>query len=681
VLRRPVRACTSVSMRFAFLRKLEIEILRAKGALRITTGVFSRLALRLTSPLTAFLIAFALILPGMKLEAQTSNPNAPVIRKVEPPNWWLRLTPEVVVLLSGKNLQATHASCNLDQVLVSRTQSSSNGDYLFVWLKLLPELKSGTAVCRITTANGEASFEFPIAARKQILGRNQGLSLDDVIYLILPDRFANGDPTNDEPAEFPGSHDRSKLRAYHGGDLRGITQHLGYFKDLGVTTLLLTPIVKNGAAQGYHGYSAVDLYAVDPHLGTLADYQELVEAAHKQHLKVFFDAVPNHVGPLHPWVKDPPTTEWFHGTAEQHLNSFPPVKADFYGQPQKQANVDPFELLADPHTPMRMRRNLTDGWFWGILPDMNTENPLVAEYLIQNSIWWAEASGLDGYRLDTFPYVPRAFWEQWHRELRQIYPRLSTIGEVFHPDPTVTSFFVGGRKGWDGIDTQLTTVFDYPLYFALRDVLLNGAPAGRLTNVLRQDSLYPHPEYLVPFFANHDVPRLASAPGATPETVKLAFGLTLTMRGVPQLYYGDEIGMPGGDDPDNRRDFPGGWAEDARNAFTHEGRTAEQQQIFEAVQALLRLRQEHDALRGGKLWHLACDDSTYVFLRESDEEKLVIAFHNGANARNLAVPLQHTPAKSAAGITTFFGEAQADLAGQELKLALPAHSLTIFELQ
>jgi neopullulanase len=638
--------------------------------------------IRLSSPLRALLLAIAVVFcDSAALAAQEpSNPNAPVIKKVEPPNWWLGLTEDVLVLLSGKNLQATRANCNLNEVMVSRTQSSANGNYLFVWLKLLPELKSGTAVCRITTANGQTSFEFPIAARKQILGRNQGLSLDDVIYLIMPDRFANGDPTNDEPAEFPGSHDRSKPRAYHGGDLRGITAHLPYLKDLGVTTVWLTPVVENGAAQDYHGYGAVDLYAVDPHLGTLRDYQELVEAAHKQHLKVFFDIVPNHVGPQHPWVKDPPATDWFHGTSQQHLNSYSPLQGAFYGLPGKR-DYDPFEALVDPHTPAPMRRNLTDGWFFGILPDMNTENPLVVQYLTQNSIWWAETSGLDGYRIDTFPYVPRAFWEQWHRELRRIYPRLSTIGEVFHLDPTVTSFYAGGRKGWDGIDTQLTTVFDYPMYFALRDVLLNGAPAGRLTNILRQDSLYPHPEFLVPFFDNHDVPRFASAGGATPEQLKLAFGLTLTLRGIPQLYYGDEIGMPGGADPDNRRDFPGGWIEDQHNAFTREGRTAEQQQIFETVQALLRLRQEHEALRSGKLWHLACDDSTYVFLRESEDDKLLIVFHNGASSKKLALSLADTPAKSSAGITTLFGDAQADLAGQQLNLLMPAHSLTIFELQ
>jgi neopullulanase len=635
------------------------------------------------SALRLFFFALSLLclISSLALAQVPTDPNAPVVKKVEPPNWWVGLTPDVMVLLSGKNLQATHAQCNLPEVIVNRTQSSLNGDYLFVWLKFQPELKSGTAVCRIITAKGETSFEFPLAARKQILGRNQGLSPDDSIYLIMPDRFADGDPTNDEPAEFPGSHDRAKARAYHGGDLRGIQQHLAYLKDLGITTIWLTPIIKNGAATDYHGYGAVDEYAIDPHLGTMRDYQELVEAAHQQHMKVLFDIVPNHVGPLHPWVKDPPMPDWFHGTPEHHLTSFSPSKEDFYGLPGKRENIDLFEALADPHTPPQLRRNLTDGWFFGVLPDMNTENPLVVQYLVQNSIWWAESSGLDGYRIDTFAYIPRAFWAQWHQQLRQIYPRLSTVGEVFHPDPTVTSFYAGGRKGWDGIDTQLTTLFDFPLYFALRDVLLNGAPAGRIANVLRQDSLYPHPDFLVPFFGNHDTTRFAGAAGATPEKLKLAIGFTLTVRGIPELYYGDEIGMQGGRDPDNRRDFPGGWPEDEKNAFTRSGRTPQQQEILEYVKSLLRLRREHDSLRGGKLWHLFSDDSSYIFMRESDEERLLIAFHDGTSPKTVSVSLQATSAETTSGISVLLGDGQADLSGKFLKLVLPPQSLTIFELQ
>jgi glycosidase len=584
-----------------------------------------------------------------------------------------------MLLISGHYLEATHVACNLPSVLVERTQAASGGDYLFVWIKIGSETKSGTAVCRIKTPTGTTSFELPLAARAMKLGKFQGLSQDDVIYLIMPDRFADGDPTNDEPAEARGTHDRSNPRAYHGGDLRGIREHLPYLKDLGVTTLWLTPIIKNGAAQDYHGYGAVDLYAVDPHLGTIQDYQELVAEAHKQRMKIFFDFVPNHVGPKHPWVAEPPLPDWFHGTRQHHMDTTAGINGTFYGKTGKPAIAnDPFETLVDPHAPPRLSRNLTDGWFFNVLPDLNTENPLVAEYLLQNSIWWAEGSGLDGYRLDTFPYVPRKFWSTWHAGLHQIYPYLTTIGEVFHADPSVTSFFAGGQKRFDGIDSGVNTLFDFPMHFTLRDVLLHNAPAGRIADVLHQDSLYLHPDALVTFFANHDVPRFASAEGSSAAKLKLAFGLTLTLRGIPELYYGDEIGMPGGGDPDNRRDFPGGWPGDPKNAFTAEGRTAEQQELFTYVQTLLRLRREHPALRSGKLWHLFSDETAYVFLRETEEERVLVAFNNSAEPRELRIPFSNTPGEGAAGFTRVLGQAKAAVFKGEARIATPAQSISIF---
>ena len=247
------------------------------------------------------------VVRGAQGQGGAKTDKSPVVTKVEPPNWWVGLTPEVMVLLSGRGLDANKVKCNLSSVLVERTQATGNGNYLFVWLKFGADVKSGTLVCRVTNADGGvASFELPISARTETIHRFQGITPDDVIYLIMPDRFANGDPTNDEPEGAPGSHDRSKARAYHGGDLRGIREHLDYLKSLGVTTLWLTPVVKNGATEDYHGYGAVDLYAVDPHLGTLRDYQELINAAHTQKMKVLFDIVPNHVGPKHPWAANPP---------------------------------------------------------------------------------------------------------------------------------------------------------------------------------------------------------------------------------------------------------------------------------------------------------------------------------------------------------------------------------------
>jgi neopullulanase len=620
---------------------------------------------------------------GAKAQPKAAGPeNSPIVTKVEPPNWWVGLTPEVMLLISGRGLEATKVECNLASLLVERTQASAGGNYLFVWLKFGPETKSGTAVCRITGTEGAASFELPIAARTETIHRFQGLAPGDAIYLIVPDRFANGDPTNDSPGETQGSHDRSKPGAYHGGDLRGVREHLPYLKDLGVTTLWLTPVVKNGATEDDHGYGAVDLYAVDPHLGTLRDYQDLVAAAHQQHMKILFDIVPNHVGPRHPWVVTPPLPDWFHGTPQHHANSSLPSYGSFYGDTQEQwAGRDPFEVLVDPHTPPRLWRDLTDGWFSGILPDMNTENPIVAQYLLENATWWAESSGLDGFRVDTFPYVPRAFWSRWNAGLRRIYPRLTTVGEVFHPDPGVTSFFVGGAKRHDGIDSGVTTVFDFPIYFALRDVLLRGAPVGRLAAVLRHDSWYVRPDELVTFFGNHDVPRFASEVGSSAADLRLAFGLTLTIRGIPELYYGDEVGLTGGADPENRHDFPGGWTEDSRNAFTETGRTAEQQSLFAYVQTLLRLRREHAALAGGRLWHLASDDSAYLFLRESEEERVVVAFNNASKRREFRFLLSDTPAQGSRAATVLFGDGLAEIAGAELRVGAPAKSISIFALK
>jgi glycosidase len=618
--------------------------------------------------------------------AQDKTGIEPSVTKVEPPSWWIGLSSEVMLLISGHNLQANEVACNLPTVTVTHTQSAAAGTYLFVWLKIATDTRSGTAVCRITTPGGKTSFELPLASRSPTAGKFHGLSQTDVIYLIMPDRFANGDPTNDRPADAPNSYDRASPRAYHGGDLRGIREHLPYLKDLGVTTLWLTPILKNGAPQDYHGYGAVDLYAVDPHLGAINDYQQLVAAAHQQQMKILFDAVINHVGPNHPWVKNPPLPDWFHGTPAQHTDSAAPLDGAFYGKNNQSSTNDSFEALVDPHAPPRLSKNLTQGWFVNVLPDLNTENPVVAQYLFQNSIWWAETTGLDGYRLDTFPYVPRRFWAAWHLALRRLYPNLTTIGEVFHPDPSVTSFFMGGQRRHDGIDSGVTTLFDFPLYFTLRDVLQHKAPAGQIAEILRHDSLYNRSDSLVTFFGNHDVVRLSTAASDAIghsqdqglKTLQLAYGLTLTLRGIPQLYYGDEIGMPGGPDPDNRHDFPGGWSDDPKNAFTADGRTPQQQKIFSYVQTLLRLRREHPVLAQGRLWHLASDDSSYIFERDSEEEKVIVAFNNSKESRQLKIPLKDTPVQDAAGLTTLLGEAYGKIVDNQLELMMPPQSLTIF---
>ena len=494
-----------------------------------------------------------------------------------------------------------------------------------------------------------------------------GFGPDDVIYLIMPDRFADGDPSNNFPSS--GAYDRTQPRAYHGGDLRGIQEHLPYLKDLGVTTLWITPIYDNEDRTGrdYHGYGAVDIYKVEEHFGTLTEYRVLVDAAHQQGLKVILDIVPNHVGPTNPWADDPPTDRWLHGTREVHLVS----NAEFQG-------------IADPHSSPRDWRNITEGWFVGILPDLGTDDPITSQYLRQNALWWAEAGALDGFRLDTFPYVDRRFWHDFHAAVHRVYPRFKTVGEVSGFDPVVASYFVGGKAN-AGIDTGADTVFDFSLYHSLRNVILQDAPASSLEMVFESDWLFPHPDWLVTFLGNHDTPRFMGEPGATPQKLNLAFALLLTLRGIPQIYAGDEIGLPGGDDPDNRRDFPGGFPGDSRNAFTQGGRTSDENTVFAQLRELLHLRQQHPALRRGKYVHIYSDDRTLVYLRDFQQgraaERLLILMNNADQARKVKVTVGDTLLAKATRLTRLWANQDVSLAlGTEITVELPARSLSIYNV-
>jgi glycosidase len=482
-------------------------------------------------------------------------------------------------------------------------------------------------------------------------------------FSIMPDRFANGDPANDNAADAPGLSDRTKARAYHGGDLRGIHDHIEYLHGLGVTTIWLTPIVQNdkSSPQDYHGYGAVDEYSVEEHFGTLGDLQDLVESAHALRLKVILDFVPNHVGPRHPWAETPPEPDWFHGTKEHHT-----------------AATGNFQLLADPHASPNLWRNVVEGWFANLLPDLNQENPDVAQYFIQNALWWAEQTGMDGYRLDTFPYVSRTFWSKWHRALHQAFPRMMTLGEVFDRNPDVTSFFAGGRTQSDGIDSGVTTVFDFPFFSALREVVLDNAPTEEIVDVLAHDRLYPYPELLVPFLGNHDVPRFASAKGSSPKKLKLAFSILLTARGIPELYYGDESGMTGGEDPDNRHDFPGGFPGDRDNAFLESGRSPEQQAIFSHVQNLLHLRQAHPALRRGKLWNLAWDKDSYSFARIAENERLLISLNTSDRSKSLQLNFSGTCLEGTSNLVPTLGGRAEEMKNNAAGLTLAAQELRIY---
>ena len=600
----------------------------------------------------------------------------PAVRKIDPPNWWVNYTPELTLLLTGENLNAARVESSAKGVTVVGAEASSNGHYLFVHLQLSFDLQSGTVPLRLITSAGTTVVQLPLLARADPRGHMggdsgghfEGFSRDDVIYLIMPDRFADADPSNDRPPGSTGAYDPSQPRAYHGGDLRGIREHLGYLHDLGVTTLWLTPVWKNTDSD-YHGYHVVDFYALDDHMGSMQEYQALVADAHRLGMKVLIDYVVNHTGPNHPWVNDPPTPTWFHGTPAHHLEP-----------------AYTFKGLVDPHASPREYLNTLDGWFANKLPDLNPDDPELGLYLAQNAMWWVEIAQLDGFRLDTFPYSTRQFWSGWHERLHQVYPQMvypqvMDVGEVWDGDSTITSFFEGGRKQFDGIDSGLATVFDFPLCFALRDVVIRGMPMEKIIDVLRHDELYPHPENLVTFIGNHDNARFLGEKGSNPAKLKAALSLLTTLRGIPQVYYGDEIAMTGDSDPDNRRDFPGGFPGDPRNAFTAAGRTAEQQDVFAHVQSLLALRKNHAALRTGKQWHIGWDESYYAFLREVPEEKLLIVYNNAPKTRVLNIPVENTPLENAHQLQSVFGNMSAELVSGQVHVSLPAQTLAVFSVR
>jgi len=600
---------------------------------------------------------------GVSPDTAVQNPESPEIVKMDPPNWWVSFTPQVMLLIKGSGLQNAKITTSFIGVHVSRTSASENGHYVFLWLEINTRAKPGNVPLHIQTASGTTDATLPLLPRRKSSGNFQGLSADDVIYLIMPDRFADGDPSNDRPPGSKAIYDRSQPMAWHGGDLRGVQDHLLYLRDLGSTTIWLTPIWKN-SDNGYHGYHPVDMYAVDPHMGSLGDYQELVARAHSVGIKVVMDFVGNHTGPDHPWAGDPPSPAWFHGSLEHHTEA----RYDFLG-------------ITDPHASPREYKRVIEGWFVNVLPDLNTDDPKVAQYLTQNGLWWMEISGLDAIRIDTFPYSSRKFWADWHHELRQVYPNLFTIGEVSDQSPTITAFFQGGRTQWDGIDSGASTVFDYPLYYRLRDVLLRGAPIHQITNGLQLDWLYPRPDLLVPFIGNHDKSRFMGEPGSTNQELIAADGLLLTLRGIPEIYYGDEIGMAGGDDPDNRRDFPGGFPGDTRNAFTDAGRTPEQKEIFDSVRALLRLRRDHPALRQGQQWNIGWDETYFAYLRSTPNEKMLIVFNNATNTRDLKIPVAGTRLEGAHSAQLAFGDEPASFNGGTLEVSLPPRTLAIYEVK
>jgi glycosidase len=493
----------------------------------------------------------------------------------------------------------------------------------------------------------------------------------------MVDRFADGDPTNDAPPDTPATaNDRKNPRAYHGGDFRGIINKLQYFKDLGVTALWLTPWYDNWNGVNtcdkpwcpntyYHGYHAIDYYAVEDRFGDMATLREMVDKAHMMGLKVIQDQVANHIGSRHPWVNDPPLEDWFHGTFARHtLNKF-------------QNSV-----LLTPHANKEEVRNILDGWFNDDLPDMNQEEPEVARYEIQNALWWLGMTGIDGIRQDTIQYMPRVFIRDLSDALHHQYPKVWMVGEVFERDAAQTAFFMGGHKGWDGIDTKLDSVFDFSLWNTSLLVFTNRLPVSALRDQLKYDALYPDAARVTTLVNNHDTARFISLAGGTLAGAMLHTAFTLSVRGTPQLYYGEEIAMEGKDDPDNRRDFPGGFPDDSRSAFEARGRTSTEQRMYEGTRDWIRLRREHSAIRHGNLIDLFYDDDAYVFARRDGKETVIIAINRAAQERTIEIPAGSIDLKPGSQLAPLIGNSRpAQVKNGKAALTVAARTIVAFKLR
>ncbi|HEY6119851.1 MAG TPA: alpha-amylase family glycosyl hydrolase [Pyrinomonadaceae bacterium] len=577
--------------------------------------------------------SFCLALSFGSTNAQSGPP---VVTRIEPPSWWANHSINPVrLLLRGKNLfgarvRPTNAATRTSSILINKS-----GTYLFVNVFIRPSAVPGNYPLIVETTEGSVTVPFSVGRQFATSDHFQGITNDEVIYLIMIDRFANGDVSNDvPPGSPPGANDRSNPRAYHGGDLHGIIDHLPYLKDLGVTALWLTPWYDNWnglqmcdkawcPSTYYHGYHAIDYYDVEDHFGTIATLRELIEKAHNLGIKVIQDQVANHVGSRHPWVEDPPLGDWFHGTLAQHSR-----------------NRFNNSVLLSPHGNQDEVRNTLDGWFSDDLPDMNQDQPEVARYEIQNSLWWVGMTGIDGIRQDTIQYMPRTFIRELSDALHRQYPKMWMVGEVFERDAAQTAFFIGGHVGWDMIDTRLDSDFDFSLWNVSLKVFTHKLPVHFLRDQLKYDALYPDASRLTVLSNNHDTARFMSLDGATLEGAMMHVAFILSVRGIPQLYSGEEIAMEGKDDPDNRRDFPGGFPGDKNNAFSAEGRTATQQRMYEWTRSWIKLRRDHSSLRQGKLIDLLYDDDSYVFARQDKSETVVISINRSTKPKQATLSLR-----------------------------------------
>jgi len=572
------------------------------------------------------------------------------VEKIEPPSWWRESTVSPIrLLLTGNGFTpGVTIDTGTDALKAYNYRTSSSGHYLFVDLEITPECDAKRHSFVVRRSDGATNtIQFDVLERPSYAPK--GFNSDDFIYFVMPDRFCDGDPSTNRPEKSPGIYDRGKPRHYHGGDLRGLESRLPYLSELGMTAIWTTPIYDNNdgldfleaypnannvkePTTGYHGYGAIDMYSVDEHLGTLEDLKRFVQTAHERGMKVIQDQVANHTGPYHRWAKDPPTPTWWNGTFENHIAN----------------NWQKWTAMNPRATPQTQQQNL-DGWFIDILPDFNQQDPEVARYLIQNSLWWLAIAQFDAIRMDTLPHVPRAFWRDWTVAIKKEFPTTVILGELFDSDPALLSYYQAGRMGHDGIDTGIHALFDFGLFGPIRKVFAKGNSIREIHQMFARDWLYPDANALTTFAGVHDMQRFMNEEGATVEGLMIAFTLIATSRGTPLIYYGDELAMRGGNDPDNRRDFPGGFPNDTRNAFIASDRTPDENRMWNHTARLGKLRQEFESLRRGRSFDLLDAEQQYAYARAVPNEVIVVVINNApesADCRFSVSPLPSGTMKS-----------------------------------
>lgn len=568
-------------------------------------------------------IAFLLLWGG----GQTAR--AMEIKKVAPSFWWAGMkNPELQILLYGENLALSDVSVSGEGIYLKETVRQDNPNYLLLYFDL-SEAKAQTFQILLKSGKKERRISYELKARGRKGEEVKGFTSEDVLYLIMPDRFANGCPENDV---IDGMREKTVNRAdgfaRHGGDLQGISNHLDYIADLGATAIWLNPTQENDMESGsYHGYAITDYYQIDRRFGSNEDFCALVEKAHEKDLKVVMDMIFNHCGSENYLFKDKPSKEWFNYRSNYVQTSF------------KTASV------MDIHASAYEKKIATDGWFASVMPDFNQRNRHVARYLIQSSIWWIEYAGINGIRQDTHPYADFDFMSQWCKEVLDEYPYFNIVGETWLNSNVLVSYWQKDSRLAAPLNSNLPTVMDFPLQALMNQAFDEetgewGGGLYKLYDYQTQDLVYANPMNLLTFLDNHDTSRFAQTDEMAKnlKRYKQAMVFLLTTRGIPQIYYGTEIlmtGDKGKGDGDLRKDFPGGWQGDTRNCFAKNGRTALENEAFEFTRQLLNWRKGNQVIGKGSLKHYSIQNGVYVYQREFNGKSVVIIMNGTDDSKEL----------------------------------------------